>query len=155
MQTQRRNLIKLITIGSAVLLSGIDSVFRLAYAITSRNKPAFTANQQQEAIDKLYAGETITPSDTIEIGVHDVVENGAVVPISINTDLAGVTSISIFVEKNPNPLIAHFNLNPRCQAFVATRIKMNEPSNILIVVRSDSVLYSTTKFVEVIEGGCG
>ena len=87
--------------------------------------------------------------------MHDLVENGAVVPIKVNTDLPNVVSITILVEKNPNPLIANFNLTPACAGFVATRIKVGEPSNITTVVKSNDKLFSKSKFVEVVEGGCG
>ncbi|MCK5104042.1 MAG: hypothetical protein KAR17_14555, partial [Cyclobacteriaceae bacterium] len=97
----------------------------------------------------------VTPSDAITIGVHDLVENGSVVPLKIKTDLPNVESITILVEKNPNPMIANFNLAPACTGFIATRIKVAEPSYITAIVKSEGKLFSTKKFVEVIEGGCG
>jgi len=154
MQEQRRKFLKILTAVIGLMITGTGSVLRPVFAFTERNKPAFTSDNQDTALENLFPGQTITASDAIDIGVHDLVENGAVVPVKINTGLAGVDSISIFVEKNPNPLIAHFKLNPRCQAFIATRIKINEPSNLMAVVQSDGKLYSATKFVEVIEGGC-
>ena len=97
---------------------------------------------------------SIEESKQITIGVHDLVENGAVVPVKINSDLPGVTSISIVVEKNPNPLIAHFELSPKCRAFVATRIKVGAPSELVAIVKSNGKLYKASKYVEVVEGGC-
>ena len=140
---------------SSLMLTGLGVILKPVFAFADRNKPAFTEADQTRAIAALFPEQTITPSEAIDIGVHDLVENGAVVPVKINTDLTGVASITIFVEKNPNPLIAHFKLNPRCQAFIATRIKVNEPSNITAVVHSNGKLFSAVKFVEVIEGGCG
>ena len=106
------------------------------------------------ALEKLFPGMSIADSDQITIGVHDLVENGAVVPVKINSDLPDVSSISIVVEKNPNPLIAHFELSPRCRAFVATRIKVGAPSELVAIVKSKGQLYKTSKYVEVVEGGC-
>ena len=77
------------------------------------------------------------------------------VPVSIETSLPGVSSISVLADKNPNPLIARFNLTPPCQGFIATRLKVAEPSNIVAVVESDGKLYSARKFIEVVAGGCG
>ena len=54
-----------------------------------------------------------------------------------------------------NPLIAHFDLSPQCKAFIATRIKVGAPSDIIAIVQSGDKLYSKRKFIEVIEGGCG
>lgn len=152
---QRRYFIKLLAGTGAVMMSGLDLLLRPLLAVTARNKPAFSAGKLDEAMLQLFNGEPITASDAIAIGVHDLVENGAVVPVKINSNLPDVDSISIFVEKNPNPLIAHFKLNPRCEAFVATRIKIQFPSDLMAVVRSGGKLYKTTKFVEVVEGGCG
>ena len=95
------------------------------------------------------------PSDKLTIDVNDVIENGAVVPLAIKSGLPNVHSITILVEKNPNPLIANFKLHPLCQGFIETRIKMGESSDIIAVIRADDQLYSTRKFVEVIAGGCG
>lgn len=151
---RRREFIKLLTGAGAVFLSGIGVILRPVLAMTERNKPAFSAVKQPEALQSLFPGENITPSQDIDVGVHGLVENGAVVPVKINTSLPAVESISIFVEKNPNPLIAHFKLNPRCEAFIATRIKMQNPSQLTAVVRSQGKLYSAGKFVEVVDGGC-
>lgn len=155
MQKQRRIFLRILAAVSGLMITGIGSVFRPVLAFTERNKLAFTTNNQNTALENLFPGQTITTSDAIDISVHDLVENGAVVPVKINTGLTGVESISILVEKNPNPLIAQFKLNPRCQAFIATRIKVQQPSIITAVIQSEGKLFSATKFVEVIEGGCG
>jgi sulfur-oxidizing protein SoxY len=77
------------------------------------------------------------------------------VPLSITTKLPEATSITLLVEKNPNPFIARFNLGPGCSGFIATRIKVAQPSDIIAIVQSQGKLYNTRKFVEVVEGGCG
>ena len=124
-------------------------------AFADRSMDAFSAETEVNALAEFFPGLEVTPSDAITIGVHDLVENGAVVPVKIKTDLPNVESITILVEKNPNPLIANFNLSPECEGFVATRIKVGEPSTITAIIKSDGKLFSTKKFVEVIEGGCG
>ena len=133
----------------------IGGLLKSAAALAEWNVDAFTAETEQEALAVFFPGEEIQVSDAINIGVHDRIENGAVVPLRINTELPQVSSVTIFVEKNPNPLIAHFDLSPECEALVATRIKMSTPSDVVIVVRSQGQLFSRRKFVEVVEGGCG
>ena len=73
----------------------------------------------------------------------------------IKTDLKKVKTITIFAEKNPNPLIANFNLWPNCIGFVSTRIKVSEPSNIIVIVNANENLFMTKKFITVHENGCG
>ncbi len=119
------------------------------------NNKAFWAAEQGPALEALFAGVPVNSSEKITIGINSMIENGAVVPIKITTSLPDVTSISIFVENNPNPLIAHFELNPRCLGFVATRIKVDKPSNITAIVRSEETLFQTSTYIEVAEGGCG
>ena len=133
----------------SAITTGIFSLLKPLITFAARNQPAFSAKTEADAITAIFPGEQITASDAIIIGVHDVVENGAVVPVEISTKLPAVET------KNPNPLIANFNLSPECSGFIATRIKVAEPSDIIAVVRSNGKLFSTRKFVEVIAGGCG
>lgn len=151
MNHTRRHFLKVLLAGTAVLTGLVTPILALA----TRNREAFRADSEADALAAFFPGEMITTSDAIEIDVHSLVENGAVVPVKINSELPSVSSITILVEKNPNPLIASFNLAPECKAFIATRIKMDQPSDIVAVVRSENKLFSTRKFVEVVEGGCG
>ena len=155
MNIRRRTFISYLASGAGIIFTGVGGLLKPILAFADRNVDAFNAETQSDALAVFFPGLEITPSDAISIGVHDLVENGAVVPIKVNTDLPNVVSITILVEKNPNPLIANFNLTPACAGFVATRIKVGEPSNITAVVKSNDKLFSTTKFVEVVEGGCG
>ena len=146
----RRQLVKYI-----IAFPVLGSLLRSAAALAEWNVDAFAAQTEREAIDVFFPNREIIPSDAIKIGVHEVIENGAVVPIKLDADLPAVQSISIFVEHNPNPLIAHFDLSPECKGFIATRIKIGQPSDIIAIVQSEGKLYSKRKFVEVVEGGCG
>ena len=155
MNKSRRSFIKTFFVISGTIVTGFSGIFNHAVAFAQRNIKAFSAESGTDAIAVLFPGKQLVPSDAIHIDVHDLVENGAVVPVSISTDLAAIESISILVEKNPNPLIAKFNLGPECSGFIATRIKVAEPSDIIAIVESGGKLYTRRKFVEVVEGGCG
>jgi sulfur-oxidizing protein SoxY len=147
---KRRKLVKYI-----ISVPVLGTLLRSAAALAEWNVEAFAAETEKHALDVFFPGREIIASDAIKIGVHELIENGAVVPLKIETDLPAVQSISIFVEKNPNPLIAHFDLSPECKGFIATRIKVGQPSDIMAIVQSEGKLYSKRKFVEVVEGGCG
>ena len=155
MDKGRRRFIRQSAITFTAIICGISGLLKSAVAFAARNKAAFTAETETEAFAAAFPNQQIEPSDAITIDVHDVVENGAVVPVSITAKLPGVESITILVEKNPNPLIANFNLGPECSGFIATRIKVAQPSDIIAVVKSQGKLFSNRKFVEVITGGCG
>jgi sulfur-oxidizing protein SoxY len=134
-------------------VSGV-TLLRPLLAAAGWNADAFSATTETDALAVLFPGATIEASDAVSIETHDVVENGAFVPVQIESTLPDVDLISIVVEKNPNPLIAQFELGRRCRAFIATRIKVGEPSDIAAVVRSRGRLFSARRFVEVVEGGC-
>ena len=155
MYSSRRKFIRTGLAVCALMVTGIGGLLKPVLARAAWNREAFTAETEAEALAGLFPGRDITPSTDIEIEVHDVIENGAYVPVSVRTALTDVKSISILADKNPNPLIARFNLGPECTGFIATRIKVAEPSNIIAVVETGSELFSTRKFVEVIAGGCG
>ncbi len=149
---QRRDTLKLLTAGATLFMTGLLYPARV---LAKWNDKAFSAQNLQAALDAYYPGLDIIPSDRINIGVRPEIENGAVVPVKIDTDLPAIESIAIFVENNPNPLIANFDLSPVCKGFVSTRIKMDGPSDILVVVVSNGQPFSSKTFVEVHEGGCG
>ena len=151
----RRNFIKRSLCLLATLTAGVTGMLHPLPALAERNSKAFSAATEKDALTTLFPGQPVESSTAIHVDVHDVIENGAVVPLSITTDLPGTESITILVEKNPNPLIARFNLGPGCAGFIATRIKMAQTSDIIVVVHAQGKLYTAHKFVEVIIGGCG
>lgn len=135
-------------------VNGAALLLRPLLAAAGWNTTAFSATTEQDALAALFPGQSIEPSEEIRLETHDVVENGAFVPIQVETGLPGIDLIAIVVEKNPNPLIAQFEPGPRCRAFIATRIKVGEPSDVTAIVRSQGKLFSRRRFVEVVEGGC-
>jgi sulfur-oxidizing protein SoxY len=116
---------------------------------------AFKATEADAALDTLLAGETVTPSEQIELTTPEIAENGAVVPISVSTTLKEVQSISIVVENNPRPLAANFEIPPGTLPEIASRIKMGETSDVIAVVKTANGTFSTKRMVKVTIGGCG
>ena len=117
-------------------------------------KAAFESTTVDDALTGLFGSKDHTGSDQIKIKAPDIAENGAVVPISITTDLAADT-ISIIADKNASPLAASFILGSDTEGFVSTRIKMGKTANVIAVVKSGDKLFSTGKEVKVTIGGCG
>jgi sulfur-oxidizing protein SoxY len=118
-------------------------------------KSAFEAKTVDDAVNGLFGSSTLTGSDQIKIKAPDIAENGAVVPISVTTDIAGVESISVIVEKNASPLTASFVLGTGTEGYVSTRIKMGKTSSVIAVVKAGDKLLSAGKEVKVTIGGCG
>jgi sulfur-oxidizing protein SoxY len=91
----------------------------------------------------------------ILLDVPELVENGAVVPVSVTSRVAGTQEISIVVELNPYPLIARFVIPEGTEPQVFTRVKMAQSGSVLAVVRAQGRLYSASKVTRVLVGGCG
>jgi sulfur-oxidizing protein SoxY len=115
---------------------------------------AFKQKDGKEAIRLLY-GRTAEPSEKIKLDAPEIAENGAVVPISVSTSLADVTSIAFVVPENPNVLAAYYRLPQGAMPSVANRLKMAKTSNVIVLVESGGKLFSATKEVKVTVGGCG
>jgi sulfur-oxidizing protein SoxY len=120
----------------------------------ARPQEAFGADKYDDVMNSLF-NSTKTDRSHVTIKAPDIAENGAVVPITVKTDLAGVESVSIIVPNNPNPLAALFELTPSSGGMVSTRIKMAETSDVHAVVKAGGKLYSASKEVKVTIGGCG
>jgi sulfur-oxidizing protein SoxY len=119
-------------------------------------KAAFEAKTVEDAIMALLGSPDTLVSSAITIEVPEIAENGAVVPVKVNSTLPKVESIVLISKKNPIPLIAHFKFeSDAVQPFVATRIKMGETSNVVAVLKSEGKLYVARKEVKVTIGGCG
>ncbi len=140
-----------------VLLSAMAIVsvaLRPLTALAEWHRDAFSATTLPDALRALFGERAAAPSAAVLLDVEAKIENGAVVPMQINATAEGVTTINILAEKNPNPLLARFHLSARCRPMVATRVKIGAPSDVIIIVETRDKLRSTTRYVEVVEGGC-
>ena len=144
---------------ASVALVGLGNLpFSLAPAFAAANdkypEDAFKAKSDTDAIKSLY-GKSAEPSDKVKLDAPEIAENGAVVPISVSSSLADVTSISILVADNPNALAASYKIPAGTLPSVANRLKMAKTTNVIAIVEAGGKLYSATKEVKVTVGGCG
>ena len=149
MQYTRRMIIK----GGAVMLA----LAALPKALMAAAWPqkAFGYSAAGGAMKELLGTDVTTPTDRIDLKVPEIAENGAVVPVVIETDLENVDSISIVVRNNPRPLAATFEIPPGTLPKISSRIKMGETSDVMAVVKTSDAIYSTKSEVKVTIGGCG
>ncbi|MGA2054627.1 MAG: thiosulfate oxidation carrier protein SoxY [Bradyrhizobium sp.] len=143
----------------SIVLTGLGIVtFGATPALAAANdkypENAFKQKNDKEAIKLLY-GRPIEPSDKIKLDAPEIAENGAVVPISVSTSLADVTSIAFVVPENPNVLAAYYKIPQDTMPSVANRLKMAKTSNVTVIVEAGGKLFSATKEVKVTVGGCG
>ena len=115
---------------------------------------AFSMKTVPEAMRALGAQSPVV-SAAILIKAPEIAENGAVVPIGIESKLPGTESITLLIEKNPNPLAASFNIPAGTEPNVSTRVKIGESSDVYALVKADGKFYMAKKEIKITLGGCG
>jgi sulfur-oxidizing protein SoxY len=119
------------------------------------NKGAFESKSIADAA-KAYGAGAPAESKDVTLTAPDIAENGAVVPLGAATTLAGVKHLLLLVEKNPNALVAKFDVSDAVEANFATRAKMGQTSDVYAVaITNDGKALYTKKEVKVTLGGCG
>jgi len=124
-----------------------------AAAPTSTGSPAFDAENLADLLKALGA-ENAEASDKITLIAPDVAENGAVVPVSIDTTLEGVTQFAFIAENNARPLSASFDMSEEMAGFVGIRMRMGKTGKVIALVTAGDKIYKAEKNVKVTAGGC-
>ena len=140
---------------SAVVAGLLASTGMFAGPVLAYTKDAFEAKTIADALKALGVGAP-TESKDVTITAPDIAENGAVVPFTVTTTLAAVKSLLILVEKNPNALVAKFNVTDAVLPGFAMRAKMGQSSDVYAVaITADGKALFAKTDVKVTIGGCG
>jgi sulfur-oxidizing protein SoxY len=115
---------------------------------------AFRQKSEADALKALY-GKPAEASDKVSLDAPEIAENGAVVPIAVDSSLPNVTGVALLVLENPFTLAAAYKIPEGTKPAVASRLKMAKTTKVVAVVESGGKLYSATKEVKVTVGGCG
>lgn len=118
-------------------------------------KSAFESKSVEDALSNAMGGAQTAADDSIKIKAPDIAENGAVVPVSVKTEMGGVESIAVLAAGNNTPLVATFVLGQGALPDVSTRIKMGKTGDVIAVVKANGKLMANRKSVKVTIGGCG
>jgi len=142
------------TVGTVAFAFAAGLLKPVAAFAAAWNNSAFTAKDIADAMKNAGYGGATESSDIV-IKAPDIAENGAVVPISATSNIPGTTSMAIFAEKNPAPLIASYELSNGTEPYISTRIKMAKTSLVRVSVRAGGKTYTNSREVKVTIGGCG
>ncbi|CAA6825219.1 MAG: Sulfur oxidation protein SoxY [uncultured Thiotrichaceae bacterium] len=115
---------------------------------------AFKLDNYAAAMEAIGAKDAAESGD-IKIKAPEIAENGAVVPVTISTEMEGVTQIAMVVTENPTPLAAVFNMTEGAQAMASTRLKMGKTSDMVAVVTAGDKSFMAKQEIKVTIGGCG
>jgi sulfur-oxidizing protein SoxY len=144
--------------GAAVMgLAMMAGLFKpgSAWAQEGWNKAAFDTKSFNDTVKALGGASAAESKDIQFVNTPDIAENGAVVPFTIVSKIPKTESMALLVEKNPNVLVAKFDLAAGTEPWVNTRAKMGQTSNVFALVKADGKYYYATKEVKVTLGGCG
>ena len=152
---KRRTFLKGTVASSALVVAAGAGLLRSGQVLAAEwPKEAFTARELGAAVKAAMGGDGATSQD-IKIKAPLQAENGAVVPIKVETSLADVKSIAIMVAKNPTPLATKVDLAGGATGYYSTRVKMGSTSDVIAYVNSGGKVFKNSAMVKVTVGGCG
>ncbi len=154
MDQKRRDVLKaggVLALGAAAGLLGSGQALAQEW-----NKAAFDTKSLNDAVKAMGGAGAVESKDIQFVNpTPEIAENGAVVPITVSSNIPRTQSIAILVEKNPNILSASFAIPAGTEPFVSTRVKMGETSKVFAVVKADGKFFYAAKEIKVTLGGCG
>jgi thiosulfate oxidation carrier complex protein SoxZ len=135
--------------------SGVCLAYGLRPALALASTPVF-AFKTLAQVAKALGAKSVAASADVRLNTLDYAENGAAVPVDIATSLSGVERIVLFVEKNPTPLIAVFQIGDSMDAALTLHTKMAQTSAVYaMVITADGRALYAQKEVKVVLGSCG
>lgn len=151
MYTSRRQALRTLSVIGLALSTGLlkaSDVFAVEW-----QAQLFELKNMDEIL-KAMAGNFAQSSDVL-INAPEIAENGAVVPITVTSNVPNTEKIAILVEKNPNPLSARITLPAGTEPTISTRVKMAGTSNVHALVQANGKWLIASKEIKVTLGGCG
>lgn len=160
MNMSRRAFLQASASSTALLLVATSGLApRLAEAATNPlakgdHRKEFEATTLDEVV-KAMGGTKAQSSSDIHLKAPPIAENGAVVPVMIESKLPNTQTIAIISEKNPHALSAAFHIPAGTEPYALTRVKIAETSKLIALVKTDKGFFYTEQLVKVTLGGCG
>lgn len=160
---QRRGLTRRAVLG-VLGTAGVTAAAVVTLAPRAAGAQALGRNEPVEAaLRRLFGGRAMQDgSALIKLGIPQIAENGASVPVSVEVDApmtpeSYVRHIYLVADKNRIPIVARATLTPDSgQAYVAANIRLGETGDVRAVVeQSDGTLLQVRRAVTVTVGGCG
>lgn len=158
---ERRSFLKLLGVASVTAgAAALGIVPSLQAAPLGAVQPEETV---EATLTRLFGSRTLNPAgDKITLELPLIAENGAVVPIKVESTLPMapnnyVKSLYIISDKNRRPLNAKVNFTPEAgKAYFAANLRLGKSGNVRAIAEmSDGTLYQAMQEVKVTVGGCG
>lgn len=147
---RRRALLAHAGLGAALAACGWPTAHAAA---ATGDDAAFEATSPRDALRAL--GDVVLDDPRLTLTLPDVVDNGAVVPVSVEWRVPGVSDVYVVVDGNPNPAAVHFRVHEGVDPFLSLRLKMAASGTVYAVVQAGGKVYATSRTAQVTVGGCG
>ena len=147
MEKSRRVVLRVL--GAGAMVAGLP----LPLWSSTWNQSAFDARRMEDALLALGV-RAPARSDRIRFDTPDIADNGAFVPVEVESLVANTESIALFIERNPYPYVARFVFAPEAVPAVALRLRFLESGPLHAVVRAQGRDYGAVRAVRVVAGGC-
>lgn len=152
MDSSRRHALKAgVGLGVFGLLATLGLLPKSAWAGVDRK--VFEAKSLKEAFQAM-GGLAPADSNLVSLDVPETAENGAMVPVTVESRFPRTEQIAILVEKNPTALVENLTIAEGTEGYISTRIKMAQTSSVIALVKADGKFYKAVKEVKVTAGGC-
>ena len=111
---------------------------------------AFLAREPAEAMREVFGTADIAPApgDAIEIDAPHIASDPDLVTIRVRSGYPDTESITLLVAGNESPLAAHYRLYGE-QSWVTSRLRLEQSTDLLVVVKAGGQLHTATRPVRV------
>ncbi len=142
-------------IGTALSLAFAAGVIRPSEVFAEEWDGTLPDARTVAAAVRAMGGEAVSDSALVTLSGPELVGSGFVVPLAMESKVPDTDLMAIFVQKNPVPMTAVFEVPPGTDATISTRIKMGETSTIYGIVRAKGNFYVGSTMIKVRAGGGG
>jgi sulfur-oxidizing protein SoxY len=105
-------------------------------------------------VDSIVGKDAKLVSSGVILDVPAVAENGALVPVGLNSERP-VLSYYLVAQGNPGPLLAEFHLAASVRPRISLRVKLNQSGPVELFAKTKDGWHYSVKDVRVAIGGCG
>jgi sulfur-oxidizing protein SoxY len=113
---------------------------------------AFGPGATAAALKAAGAAEAIGPE--LEITAPRHIDDGAMVPVTIRSQIAGTRELVVVADPNPVPVATRISIPTGTEARVSLRVRLAESGRLYAVARTGDGLYWTSCATEVESNGC-
>lgn len=116
--------------------------------------PAGTVDAALAALAAETKDGAVEAPDRVELILPQRIENGAVVPVTVEARIPDVRGIYVLADMNPAPIAAQFLLGAGVAPHMSVRIKLAGSGRVYGAVQAPDGLYWTAADTVVTVGGC-